>query len=119
MENIENVKIVEMKKSNFVQPYRILYKQVKKSFNKKIDLIANFHFFYYFIAHIFTNHCITQKNICLILLISLQNQKDKIWDGIKVHDSVSVLIYNVTRKKIILVKQFRPGLKFAVFFFFF
>ncbi|CAD5119116.1 DgyrCDS7760 [Dimorphilus gyrociliatus] len=63
MDKVENVRLVEMGQSNFIKPYRILFKQ---------------------------------------------NKKDRIWDGIKVHDSVSVLIYNVTRKKIIVVKQFRP-----------
>lgn len=39
-----------------------------------------------------------------------QNGKKKSWDLLKVHDSVSVVIWNVTRQKLVLVKQFRPGL---------
>ncbi|XP_071447340.1 uridine diphosphate glucose pyrophosphatase NUDT14-like [Hetaerina americana] len=33
----------------------------------------------------------------------------KKWDLLKIHDSVAVLIYNITRKVVILVKQFRPA----------
>ncbi|XP_065072982.1 uridine diphosphate glucose pyrophosphatase NUDT14-like [Ochlerotatus camptorhynchus] len=38
-----------------------------------------------------------------------QNGKQKSWDLLKVHDSVSVVIWNVTRQKLVLVKQFRPA----------
>lgn len=42
----------------------------------------------------------------------IYSQKDGIkkrWDYIRVHDSVAVLIYNVTLNCIIMVKQFRPA----------
>lgn len=38
-----------------------------------------------------------------------QNGKQKNWDLLKVHDSVSIVIFNVTRQKLVFVKQFRPG----------
>lgn len=37
-----------------------------------------------------------------------QNNIDRAWDAILSHDSVSVLIYDIEREVIILVKQFRP-----------
>ncbi|XP_014479709.1 PREDICTED: uridine diphosphate glucose pyrophosphatase-like [Dinoponera quadriceps] len=33
----------------------------------------------------------------------------KQWDVIKVHDSVSIIVFNITRKKLVFVKQFRPA----------
>lgn len=38
-----------------------------------------------------------------------QNGKDKNWDLLKVHDSVSIVIFNKTRNVFVFVKQFRPG----------
>uniref|UniRef100_A0A8D8MKI8 Uridine diphosphate glucose pyrophosphatase NUDT14 n=1 Tax=Culex pipiens TaxID=7175 RepID=A0A8D8MKI8_CULPI len=38
-----------------------------------------------------------------------QNGKQKNWDLLKVHDSVSIVIFNVTRQKLVFVKQFRPA----------
>lgn len=38
-----------------------------------------------------------------------QNGVEKNWDLLKVHDSVSIIIYNSTRKTLVFVKQFRPG----------
>lgn len=38
-----------------------------------------------------------------------QNGKEKNWDLLKVHDSVSIIIYNKTRNVFVFVKQFRPG----------
>ncbi|KXJ81678.1 hypothetical protein RP20_CCG018288 [Aedes albopictus] len=38
-----------------------------------------------------------------------QNGKEKSWDLLKVHDSVSVVIFNTSRQKLVLVKQFRPA----------
>ena len=44
-----------------------------------------------------------------------QNGKEKSWDLLKVHDSVSIIIFNVTRKVLVFVKQFRPGKCFKDF----
>ncbi|XP_055587094.1 uridine diphosphate glucose pyrophosphatase NUDT14-like [Uranotaenia lowii] len=38
-----------------------------------------------------------------------QNGKEKNWDLLKVHDSVSIIIFNSTRQKLVFVKQFRPA----------
>ncbi|XP_041969852.1 uridine diphosphate glucose pyrophosphatase NUDT14-like [Aricia agestis] len=39
-----------------------------------------------------------------------QNGKEKNWDLLEVHDSVAIIIFNVTRNVIIFVKQFRPAI---------
>lgn len=38
-----------------------------------------------------------------------QNGKEKTWDLLEVHDSVAIVVFNVTRKVMVFVKQFRPG----------
>lgn len=38
-----------------------------------------------------------------------QNGKEKSWDLLEVHDSVAIIIFNVERKMLVFVKQFRPG----------
>lgn len=38
-----------------------------------------------------------------------QNGKEKSWDLLKVHDSVSIVIFNTSRQKLVFVKQFRPA----------
>ena len=42
-------------------------------------------------------------------LYYVQNGQEKNWDLLKVHDSVSIVIYNKSRNKLVFVKQFRPG----------
>jgi len=42
-----------------------------------------------------------------------QNEKKKVWECTKIHDSVSVILYNKTRDVILFVKQFRPAVMFA------
>ncbi|CAK8692406.1 unnamed protein product [Clavelina lepadiformis] len=37
----------------------------------------------------------------------------KTWDYMKVHDSVAVLIFNVTSQKVVMVQQFRPAVYMA------
>lgn len=37
-----------------------------------------------------------------------QNGVEKNWDLLKVHDSVSIIIFNKTRQTLVFVKQFRP-----------
>lgn len=39
----------------------------------------------------------------------VQNGAKRTWDLLGVHDSVAIVIFNVTRKVLILVKQFRPA----------
>ncbi|XP_055526106.1 uridine diphosphate glucose pyrophosphatase NUDT14-like [Wyeomyia smithii] len=38
-----------------------------------------------------------------------QNGKEKSWDLLKVHDSVSIIVFNVTRQRLVFVRQFRPA----------
>jgi len=38
----------------------------------------------------------------------------KHWDLLKVHDSVSIIIYNKTTNKLIFVKQFRPAVYYGI-----
>lgn len=42
-----------------------------------------------------------------------RNGKAYFWDGVRSHDSVSVLIFNVQTKCFVLVKQFRPVVYYA------
>ncbi|KAI8425418.1 hypothetical protein MSG28_007165 [Choristoneura fumiferana] len=42
--------------------------------------------------------------------IYTQNGKEKNWDLLAVHDSVAIIIFNVTRRVLVLVKQFRPAM---------
>ncbi|KDR18548.1 uridine diphosphate glucose pyrophosphatase-like [Zootermopsis nevadensis] len=42
-----------------------------------------------------------------------QNGIEKIWDLIKIHNSVSIFIYNTTRNVLVFVKQFRPAVYLA------
>ncbi|KAJ2942156.1 hypothetical protein O0L34_g11071 [Tuta absoluta] len=41
-----------------------------------------------------------------------QDGRQKNWDLLEVHDSVAILVFNVTRRKVIFVKQFRPAVYF-------
>ncbi|KAJ9586571.1 hypothetical protein L9F63_028386 [Diploptera punctata] len=42
-----------------------------------------------------------------------QNGVKKIWDLIRIHNSVCIIIFNTTRKVLVFVKQFRPAVYFA------
>ncbi|XP_014608385.1 PREDICTED: uridine diphosphate glucose pyrophosphatase-like [Polistes canadensis] len=42
-----------------------------------------------------------------------QDGKEKVWDVVKSHDSVGIVVFNITRKKLILVRQFRPAAYYA------
>ncbi|XP_022919978.1 uridine diphosphate glucose pyrophosphatase NUDT14-like [Onthophagus taurus] len=52
-----------------------------------------------------------QKSIYLkpFTMYYTQNGKEKTWDLLTVHDSVAIILYNVTRNVLIFVKQFRPA----------
>ncbi|CAG4930673.1 unnamed protein product [Parnassius apollo] len=39
-----------------------------------------------------------------------QNGKQKSWDLLEVHDSVAIVVFNITRKVMVFVKQFRPAI---------
>lgn len=42
-----------------------------------------------------------------------QNNNRRTWDLLTVHDSVAILIYNISRNVLVLVKQFRPAVYFG------
>lgn len=42
-----------------------------------------------------------------------QDGHEKVWDVVKSHDSVGIVVFNTTRKKLILVRQFRPAAYYA------
>ncbi|KAJ8984202.1 hypothetical protein NQ317_011111, partial [Molorchus minor] len=42
-----------------------------------------------------------------------QNGTKRTWDLLSVHDSVAIIIYNITRDVLIFVKQFRPAVYFG------
>ncbi|XP_029174313.1 uridine diphosphate glucose pyrophosphatase-like [Nylanderia fulva] len=42
-----------------------------------------------------------------------QDSQRKQWDVIRIHDSVSIVIFNVSRKKLVFVRQFRPAVYYA------
>lgn len=39
----------------------------------------------------------------------VENGVQRNWDLVEVHDSVAIIIYNITRNVLVLVKQFRPA----------
>ncbi|CAL4208438.1 unnamed protein product, partial [Meganyctiphanes norvegica] len=42
-----------------------------------------------------------------------QNGRSRIWDLVSLHESVSIIIFNTTRQKLILVQQFRPAVYYS------
>lgn len=42
-----------------------------------------------------------------------QDGQRKEWDVIRIHDSVCVIIFNASRKKLVFVRQFRPAVYYA------
>jgi len=63
----------------------------------------------YSIADISTEEIQCSPYIQPLAVHYTQNGERKRWDTIKSHDSVSILVHNVTRDVFILVKQFRPA----------
>ncbi|KAJ8972289.1 hypothetical protein NQ314_000247 [Rhamnusium bicolor] len=43
----------------------------------------------------------------------IQNGSKRTWDLLTIHDSVAIVIYNITRNVLILVKQFRPAVYYG------
>ncbi|XP_017874823.1 PREDICTED: uridine diphosphate glucose pyrophosphatase-like isoform X1 [Drosophila arizonae] len=44
----------------------------------------------------------------------IENGKTKMCDIFKVHDSVSIVLYNISRQKLIFVRQFRPAVYYGL-----
>lgn len=38
-----------------------------------------------------------------------QDGEQKVWDVVRAHDSVSIIVFNTSRKKLVFVRQFRPA----------
>jgi len=64
------------------------------------------------ISEIKVTDCIHSAYVKPLRLCYKQNGISKIWDVIQVHHSVSIIIFNVSRKRIVLVKQYRPAVHF-------
>lgn len=43
-----------------------------------------------------------------------QNGMEKNWDLLKVHDSVAIILFNVTRQRLVFVRQFRPAVYYGL-----
>lgn len=43
----------------------------------------------------------------------LQDGQRKEWDVIRLHDSVCIIVFNISRKKLVFVRQFRPAVYYA------
>lgn len=43
----------------------------------------------------------------------MHDGQSKNWDVIKIHDSVCIVIFNTSRKKLVFVRQFRPAVYYA------
>ena len=41
-----------------------------------------------------------------------QDGRNKVWDCVLTHRAVFIIVYNITRKKVVLVRQFRPSVYF-------
>ncbi|KAK2576455.1 hypothetical protein KPH14_005786 [Odynerus spinipes] len=48
-----------------------------------------------------------------VRILYTQDGKEKVWDVVKSHDSVGIIVFNTTREKLILVRQFRPAAYYA------
>jgi len=47
-------------------------------------------------------------------MIFCLNGRERKWDLVRVHRSVAIILFNTTNKKMIFVKQFRPGILFTL-----
>ncbi|XP_005410914.1 PREDICTED: uridine diphosphate glucose pyrophosphatase isoform X2 [Chinchilla lanigera] len=53
--------------------------------------------------------CPSSVYLCPLRLHYRQNGVQKSWDFMKTHDSVAILLFNSSRRSLVLVRQFRPG----------
>ena len=56
----------------------------------------------------------TSKYVRPFRLRYKQDGREKIWDCVYTHRSVFIIIYNTSRQKLVLVRQFRPSVYFNV-----
>ncbi|KAM9090300.1 uridine diphosphate glucose pyrophosphatase NUDT14 isoform X3 [Balaenoptera ricei] len=53
--------------------------------------------------------CAASPYLLPLTLHYRQNGTQKSWDFMKIHDSVTILMFNSSRRSLVLVKQFRPA----------
>lgn len=71
--------------------------------NKKESTKNNFN-----ISNITTTPLLNPKFVQPLRINYTQNNKDKSWEAVKSHDSVSILLYHTAKNAFLVVKQFRP-----------
>ncbi|XP_022330793.2 uridine diphosphate glucose pyrophosphatase NUDT14-like isoform X3 [Crassostrea virginica] len=62
------------------------------------------------ITDVFVEECTKSRYLKPLRLKYKQNGSGKIWDAMKVHDSIAVLLFNKSKETFVFVKQFRPGI---------
>lgn len=48
-----------------------------------------------------------------VRLYFTQDDRSKEWDVIRIHDSVCMIVFNTSRRKLVFVRQFRPAVYYA------
>ena len=54
----------------------------------------------------------TSKYVRPFRLKYKQDSREKVWDCVYAHRSVYIIVYNTSRQKLVLVRQFRPSIYF-------
>lgn len=67
------------------------------------------------ISNVNFTDCVNSLYIKPRRILYEQDGKQKFWDVVKIHDSVAIIIFNVSRHVLIFVKQFRPAVYHAQF----
>ncbi|XP_062594508.1 uridine diphosphate glucose pyrophosphatase NUDT14-like isoform X2 [Saccostrea cucullata] len=62
------------------------------------------------ITDVYVEECTKSRYIKPLRLRYKQNREDKIWDLIKEHDDIAILLYNKSNDSFVFVKQFRPAI---------
>ncbi len=88
MEDIKDVSLEGLQSSQYIKPMRLKYTQVKRG------RLSSF---------------ICRNSFSLLL----QDGRAKFWDLVICHNAVYIVLFNVDRKKLVFVKQFRPTVYFA------
>ena len=98
MNDLSDVAIVPLENSNFVQPFRMLFKHAGK--DRLWDLVR-VHERYNSLQYSW------QQLLCNLIIFSVFLQKTY---DIFFLFSVAIIIFNISNKKLIFVRQFRPGM---------
>ncbi|KAL3874811.1 hypothetical protein ACJMK2_037774 [Sinanodonta woodiana] len=65
------------------------------------------------ISNVFITDCKESHYLKPLRIHYTQNGKQKMWDVMKVHNSVAILVYNISRDVLVFVKQFRPAVYYC------